>query len=395
MEHIRKLDKNRMRQNNVRLIFETIYRVRGVTRGQLASRTKMSAMNVGRIVDDLMEHGFVEERDGSEPGAPGRPAKRLYLCRNNILNLGVSLDVWGVFVGLVDPYGRIVAETHHPFEGPLPPPEETLRLVADVIGRFCAEQNVPPGLCGVVMPGLLDPEKGHLRLSSQLGWRDLPVVDMLREYTGLPGILLENDVKGRAQAEARCGAAKGYNTSVTMTIGSGIGAGIVIDGKIYRGKDNMAGEIGHIAISTHYKLCECGQVGCLQATVTEAALLQEARTIAPGIDMEGIASAYADGVLWARRLLDLACGSILTTINLLANTFASEAIVLCGSFIDKYPVFRALIREAYERQQPGFLNTNFDLVFSEFGPDGNTIGAATVAFNHRVRKLISNPAIAS
>lgn len=172
-----------------------------------------------------------------------------------------------------------------------------------------------------------------------------------------------------------------------MNIGSGVGAGIVINGNIYRGKDNMAGEIGYISLNTNTKVCECGQTGCLQATITESAILQEARTVRPGIDLDGFAAVYAADETWARKLMELACGTIITTINLLANTYASEAIILCGSLIDNYPVFRQLIDEAYASRQTSFLDTNFDLCYSGFSSDGNVIGAATMALGSLIKQL--------
>ncbi|MDL2217760.1 ROK family protein [Christensenellaceae bacterium OttesenSCG-928-M15] len=389
MAQIYKLDKQTMRKNNVRLIFETIYkqRDRDITRAQLAAQTKMSAMNVGRIVDQLLDQGLVVEHGDTDSGAPGRPAKRLALSRSNILALGVSLDVWGASIGLVDPYGKIIAVENHAFDVTALTPEAALQKTGGIILEFMKEQDIYADRIGVVMPGLVDPKKGHVRLSSQLCWRDLPVSSLLKKYTGIGEVLLDNDVKARALAESRCGSACNYNNSVLMVIGSGIGAGVIINGSIYRGKDNMAGEIGHIAINTNTKLCECGQIGCLQATVTEPAILQEARTIRPDIDMNGFMALYKEGEAWARRLMDMACGTIVMTINLLANTFASEAIILCGSLIDNYPAVRGLIDEAYAIRQPGFLNTNFDLCYSSFNSDGNVIGAASIALQSFIRQL--------
>jgi predicted NBD/HSP70 family sugar kinase len=387
MRNILKLDKNKMRQNNVRLIFETIYRNHGITRAQLAAKTKISAMNVGRIVDFLIERGLVAEHGDTDTGTLGRPGKRLELCREKVISLGVSIDVGGVSIGLVDPYGKIISSEHRFFDVKALCPEDALQETAKMIVEFMSAQGFSADRIGVVVPGIMNPDKGYAQFSSQLGWHNLPVASLLQEYTGVQKVLLDNDVKARALAESWCGVAQKYSNSVLMTIGSGIGAGIIINGSIYRGKDNMAGEIGHIAINTNTKLCECGQIGCLQATITESAILQEARTVCPNIDLDGFAAVYAAGEPWARKLMELACGTIITTINLLANTYASEAIILCGSLIDNYTVFRQLIDEAYACRQTSFLNTNFDLCYSGFGSDGNVIGAAIMALSSLIKQL--------
>lgn len=387
MSQIYKLDKQKMRQNNVRLIFEAIYREHDITRAQLAAKTKMSAMNVGRIVDTLIDQGLVTERGDTDSGAPGRPGKRLVLCGENILSLGVSLDVWGVSIGIVDPYGKITSSKYYPFDVKALEPEAALEKTGGIINEFMAAENFMTDRVGLVLPGLVDSKKGYARLSSQLGWRDLHISDILQPYLNISRLLLDNDVKARALAESLCGAAKKYTNSVLLAIGSGIGAGVIINGSIYRGKDNMAGEIGHVSINTNTKLCECGQVGCLQATITEPAILNEAKTIIPDIDMNRLAEVYAKGDTWARTLIDMACGTIVTTINLLANTYASEAIILCGSLIDNYPLFRELINEAYASRQRGFLNTNFDLCYSTLRANGNMIGAASVSLYDFIKRL--------
>lgn len=383
----KKLDKNRMRQLNTRLIFEMIYRhKRGITRAQLAQKTKMSAMNVGRIVDSLMEQELVTEHSRVESGAPGRPATKLLVRRDAFVNLGIAIDLDEVSLGLVNPYGKVLHQEQFSLLMKEKNPKETLNEVGSAVKAFLAKAGSSISVAGATLPGVVNHKEGIVKLSSQLGWRDVPVGKLLEESIGFH-VLVENDVKARAKAESWCGAGQPYDNSVLMMIGSGIGAGLVIGGDIYRGKDNMAGEIGHIAINGHSRLCECGQMGCLQTTITETAILREARIIRPDIDMNGIAQAYQAGEGWACKLIDMVIRDVLAMINLLANSFASEAIILCGSFIDRHPIFRQMIQEAYERQQTGFLNTNFDLCYSTFGTDGNVIGASTVAFAHMMKQL--------
>lgn len=385
MKGMSKLDRESMRQNNVRMVFEAIYRSDGVTKNELAAGTGLSVMAVSRITDLLQEQDVVEEGESDENGRLGRPAKKVYIKRESIVNVGVSLDVGGVFLGAVDPYGKILRFESHTLALDGRRPEEALRELAHVLHAFLKTHSllgIPSA--GLVMPGIIDYEKGYLRLASQLRWGNIPVASLMESYAPLPKILLENDVKARAQAENRFGSSRGYGSSVLLTIGSGIGAGVIINNSIYRGKDNMAGEFGHSILSMNNRMCECGRMGCAQATISEPALMLEARKVDPAINMEGLIAAYRAGLPWAKRLLHTTAEYILTLLSLLANAYAPEAIILCGSLMDRCPVLRELITQSFREEQAQFLNPTFDIGFSEFGPDGNIIGAATVAFNHNI-----------
>ena len=388
MKYIRKLDNGKMRQNNVRLIFETLHRERSITRAGLAEKTRISAMNVGRIVDSLIERGLVTEHIRAESGAPGRPGINLMLCCENLLHFGVTLDPEGMSAGLVDPYGKIHGDFRREFDVRGIPPEEALREVSESVQQYLTTRDVPVQTMGIAIPGLVDHKSGIVRISSQLGWRNVPAAELLGAYAGLPLALIENDAKARAWAENCCGISQAYLNSILVKISDGIGVGIMIQGDIYRGKNNMAGEIGHAIINTNTRLCECGQTGCLQATLTETAIVREARTVRPDIsDISGVIEAYQRGEGWAHRLMEIVCKDILITINLLANSFASEALILCGSLVDNYPLIRTLINQAYESQQSSFLNIDFDLCYSEFGDEGDVIAAAMVSLSHMLKNL--------
>ncbi|MCJ7667681.1 MAG: ROK family protein, partial [Anaerolineae bacterium] len=121
------------------------------------------------------------------------------------------------------------------------------------------------------LPGKVDPERGIGILSVNLGWRDVPVKSMLEEELGLP-CFIENDVKVAALGESRYGAGKGLRNMVYLTIGTGIAAGVIIEGKIYRGSTGMAGEIGHAIIERNGPRCKCGTRGCLEAVAAGPAI---------------------------------------------------------------------------------------------------------------------------
>lgn len=389
-ERILKLDKGGMRQNNSRLLFETIYRRDGITKAQLAKKTGLSAMAVSRITDLLLEQRMIVDRNSEEQGSPGRPAKQLYISPA-LAHVGISLDIEGAMIGLVGPFGEIIDRETHPFGPAEMPPVKALDIVANAVTAFLAKHALrDTPVIGMSMPGLIDYERANLRFTSQLHWTDVPVGRLLEKRLPVGCVVLDNDVKARAQAESRLRYEKNYERLVLLHIGSGVGAGIVIGHQIYRGKDNLAGELGHSVMGQRSRMCECGQMGCLQATISEQALLAEARMVEPSATMATLESAYHRTVPWARSLLDMTADTILQLIGLLANAYAPDAIVLCGSLIERCAVLRSLISQCHANRRNAWINNSFSLKYSDLGADGTIVGAATIAFNKHIERMITN-----
>lgn len=384
-----KVDKETMHQSNLKLIFYQIYENKQVTRPQLARLTGISIMAVGRLAEELVKWGLVTEEESVEGAAVGRPARLLRVASEKLAVGGIYLDRNGIRAGVVDPYGKILGMTGQPFPAHAQSPEDTLADAVALLQQVCADRSLPmPEAVGLVCPGLISWETGVVRFSSQLKWKDVGALELLQKL--LPGtkIAVDNDIKALALAESRFGAACGYNSCVLLNLGSGIGAAAVIDGVIYRGKDNDAGEIGHISINAGGRMCECGRIGCLQTNIADWAILQEARTVRPGISLPEVFAAYRSGESWAQVLLGRASGYISMAISLLANVYAPEAIVLCGSLIDDFPEFRALSMQDFRHQRSDMLAANFDLAISRFGADGPVIGATSIAFSRLVNQTV-------
>lgn len=188
--------------------------------------------------------------------------------------LFIGVDVGGTKIAAagVDGQGNIRGRVHSPTD--VSGPEMTVRSIAETIEAAIAASGASRGkitAVGLGLPGKVDPERGIGILSVNLGWRDVPVKSMLEKRLGLP-CFIENDVKVAALGESRYGAGKGLRNMVYLTIGTGIAAGVIIEGKIYRGSTNMAGEIGHAIIERNGPRCKCGTRGCLEAVAAGPAI---------------------------------------------------------------------------------------------------------------------------
>jgi glucokinase len=201
---------------------------------------------------------------------------------------------------------------------------------------------------GVASPGALDLVRGLVHEAPQLpGWDGVPLVEIMSERLGVP-VLLENDANAAALGEHRFGAGKGTRYMVYLTISTGVGGGIIIDGKVYHGVSGAAGELGHIVVWFKGPRCLCGERGCLEAIASGTGIAWRAQHLvdrgeAPGLarilqekgelDADEVADAARAGDEQARRLFDevgLYLGSALASF---INIFNPEMIVLGGGVL--------------------------------------------------------------
>lgn len=390
MMKTQKLDKDLMKKNNMKLVLACINEADEISKAQIAEKVQMSIMSINRITDDLIQLGFVCETDRTKENSIGRPPMMLSLNRDNLLSLSVSLEKDTMRVGLVDPFGEIKAIREYTITSSRFDPQEVLKQLAMNLQRFIDSQpdrKILP-VVGIVLPGIVDNKKGRMEFSSNLKWHNVQISKILKEYFPSKDFVVENDIKAIAIAENRFGASKQCHNSVVMNIGNGIGAAVIIDNEIYRGKNNMAGEIGHIIINPVGQMCECGQIGCLQTKIAEWAILREAQSVEADITLEGLFAHYEEKADWAVKLIDSVVDYISISINLLANTYSPEMILLCGSMIQQNKKLRELIEKNYRRHLNDYIKNSFQLKFESFGRDGHIIGGSIIAYQRYIDEVI-------
>lgn len=197
--------------------------------------------------------------------------------------IGVDIGGTNVAVGLVNEEGRIVHKGEVP-TGVGRPFEEIMKDIADLIKRVVQESDYKledVKAIGVGAPGLPDDEKGIIVFASNLDWHNAPVRAELSKYFDVP-IRIENDGNTAGLAEAVAGACKGVDNSITLTLGTGIGSGIIINGKPYSGSHCIGAELGHIIVQVDGIQCTCGNKGCWERYASATALIREGKKAAQG-----------------------------------------------------------------------------------------------------------------
>lgn len=232
--------------------------------------------------------------------------------------IGVDLGGTNIDVGVVAEDWSIISQAHTPTLARRAP-EEVLDDIARCVREAVAAAGLAPGdigALGIGSPGTCDAEKGEVLNAHNLGWFGVPVRGELEKRVGVP-VSLGNDADCAALGETVAGAARGCSDVLMVTLGTGIGGGIVAGGRVYAGHRSLGGEVGHMCIAMDGESCTCGQRGCWEAYASATALIRRG---------EAAAAAQPDSALAAMRPLD----------GLKIFTAANEGDAAAKAVVDEY-----------------------------------------------------------
>jgi glucokinase len=233
---------------------------------------------------------------------------------------------------------------------------------------------------GVVVPGVVDEERGVAVDSSNIGWRDVPLRTLLQQRLDVP-VYLGHDVRGGALAEARRGAATGRRNFVFLPIGTGIGAALVIDGRPYSGANYAAAEVGHIVVRPDGDPCVCGGVGCLETLASASAIARRYSDLTgrPDEGAVAVAARVRAGDTAAVRVWDEAVDALADALTTVGTLFDPEVIVLGGGLSGAGPLLSAPLREGLAKRAHS--RTGPQLRHALLGDEAGCVGAALFALD--------------
>jgi predicted NBD/HSP70 family sugar kinase len=251
-----------------------------ISRVDLARRTGLSQATVTGITADLLTEGMLLEQPGGRSEGGRRPVP-LTLNPDGAYTVGVHLSVDQIAVVLID----LQAGIREVFVKRLDPDdcgaERIIELAVEAVQACLWQAEFTKGQIsgiGVAIPGLIDSRSGFVHYVPNYGWRDIRLAQRLEERMGVR-VYVENSANTLAIYEQWFGFGRGVDNFLLITTEHGIGAGIVVDGKLYRGYRGMAGEFGHTVVDPQGPQCRCGQTGCLEAICGNNAIIREAREL--------------------------------------------------------------------------------------------------------------------
>ncbi|MFZ5815047.1 MAG: ROK family transcriptional regulator [Bacillota bacterium] len=378
-------DRQLIKEWNEALVLDTIRRHEPVTRVELAERTGLGRSTITVITGRLIRQGLVQEVGSLESPDPGRRPTLLRLRARAMSVLGIKLGPEQVTVGVVDLHGEVC----HTVVRPLTQADGDRAVVATLLAavREAAEgasDELGPLLgAGLVMPGVVDPETGATINPYVADWAGLPLRQVLEEALQVP-VLVDNDANAVALAERWHGAGRGAETLLCLTVGVGIGAGLIVGGRLHRGFRYGAGEIGHSLVAPDGPLCRCGRRGCLEALAGDAGL--ERRSGLPREELIRRAQAGdPEAVRHLREAGELIGVAIANAVNLISPdrvVVGGEALLQAGELLLE-PIRRAVAGQAFP------VMADLPVVPAELGQAAWVRGAALLVLEQAFRVPIN------
>lgn len=319
-----------------------------IARTHIARRLGLSPATVTSLTRELLDRGIVRVAEHA-PSRGGRPAVLLELVGGAATAFGVKVapdHLVGVQVTLD---GTVLERFETAFDATQAGSADRLvDVLAEWTGSLPAKR--PPLGIGLGIPGIVDASRRRVH-SPMLGWHDLALPDVLQGRLGVP-VLVDNDVNTLAVSERLYGRCREVEDFVTITVGRGVGLGIVARGDIYRGFGGGAGEFGHVAAVEDGPVCPCGKRGCLEALVGDPALVAEARRTGVLTTRQGVATlrSLADGGDDGAREVYARAGAVLGRATAgLVNILGPELVLVSGEGTQAWPhlaaTFDASLRE--------------------------------------------------
>lgn len=353
----------------LRLIFEQ----QPLSQSNLRDLTGLSMSTISAAIRPLLEAGLVEER-GVRREAMGRPQTLLGIAAHYSSVVGVQLNGDNNLIILTDLAGSLLRE--HPLPpGPLSPDE----LIREVQAFLVGCRSKPVAGLGLALAGLIEPETGLCRLSSVLDWSDVPIANLLSRRLNLP-VVVENDANAFALATMLLGLLPPeVSSAVVMTVGRGLGVGILEGRRLSRGRNGAAGEVGHIPVTGKATFaCHCGQPVCLESVASVRAIKLAAglgnRRLA---DLEGAGAGKA-----AARIIKAAGDHIGLALAQLAAAFDPDTVCLAMEPDNAAPLLLQTIEDSYAAYRLRVLRRPTPLTFLTGWDKMWAMGAASIALQH-------------
>ena len=368
-----------MRGINRSAILEIIRRESPIARTTIARQLGISLPTVMRIVDQLVEEGFVRSH-GETEWSGGRRRPLLEFNSHGNVVLGVDMGGTKLYGALSEISGRIIAESEVDRNGAAG--EECYKLLTRLIDDLldCPElRGRRVRGIGVGAPGITQHREGVVRWAYALSWKDFPLKERLHKKYRLP-ITVDNDVNLAALGEYWFGAGQNVQNMVLITIGAGIGAGIIVDGALYRGSSEASGEIGHTIPGREFLGKSYVDFGALEsaASATGMVMKMPKSVGAANRSIETIFEAASKGQAWARSILDDVIDYLAIAIGNVSVMLDPELIVLGGAITP----YAGILTESITKRMEGTIPSRPRLQASNLGQRATVMGAIVTVLHN-------------
>jgi len=399
-----------LRERNLSSVLNYIFFHKSkASRAKLAIKVGLNKSTSSSLVQELIERDLLRETGKNQESAIGRPATFLEINSQAGFIIGVDLSVDFVLVMVTDFCGQSVWEEKFFMEAKNDQAHiiaKMLEMVNKAISACTEKKQRILGL-GLAVPGLVDTNRDNLIYAPHLDWKGIPFRKILFEATALQNIHIENDANAATIGEHIYGVARRTGDFIFVFVGKGIGSGLFLDGKLYRGKDGFAGEIGHLPIISEPLniVCDCGKSGCWEAYANESTLLNLANARieerkskiisdlmkeqhAP-ISLSILKQAADAGDKDSLDIFSDAGEAIGIGISGLINIFNPDKVIVGGPISISGNYLLPAIKNSVIKHTLPDLNQNVEILLSEFGGKAVVFGAIACITN----QILNSPTI--
>ncbi len=369
-----------LREANRARIIAAVKRHGGLTQVELAGATGLSPATVSNIVKELTASDVLHTTMTTRSG---RRAQHVTLARALGIVAGVHISTRHMHVALADVNDTVIAEHNMPLAKDHRADNEldkVTRLIADMLDSVEATMDEILAV-GIAIPAPVDERRGEISRSGLMrGWDGVSIADLMHRRIKRP-VFVDNEANLGALAEFRLGAARGRSNAVYLRVGQGIGAGLIMNGAVYRGFASGAGEVGHMTIDEHGPLCRCGNRGCLEALAGGPAIIEGLRESNGPLKLKDVVvHAIAGDPICIRAIADAGRQVGIAAANV-CNLLAPQRIVVGGELARAGELFLGPLRHSLERSVVMDTDRVADVVQGQLGDRAELMGAVLYAID--------------
>jgi predicted NBD/HSP70 family sugar kinase len=333
-----------------------------IPRVEIARRTGLSQAAVTKAVAPLIEAGFVTDQPVAVPADDetpsraelgiGRPVSPLTVVPDSISVIGLKVTPTDL-IGVTTDFRAGIRAVRHQQVTDLSA-ESVIKRLAELAKELIETLDDPVDPAGpligigVSVSGDVDARHGVVRDSPFMGWRDIPLAALLTEQLQVP-VVVTNDVRALTVAEHWFGVGVDADSFAVVTIGSGVGCGLYINGEVVSGAHGVSGELGHLPLAPGDLVCTCGRRGCVETVASSDAILARVRetTGRPELDLSGAIELAHSGEVHAREAFDRAGEVIGSALAAMVNLVGPELVVIAGEGVADYDLYDQRMRQAF------------------------------------------------
>lgn len=390
-------------------LIELIRKYGEFTKADFVTYTDYSRTKITTCIDSLLSKKIIVPNKATEYSG-GRRSKTFGLNGKLGLLAGIDIGATSIDLGIADFSGKLLARYAEPAsvkDGPI----KILGRVCSLLENMLKENNWEPeriiGI-GIGVPGPVDFSVGVVVSPPIMpGWDCYPIIQTMQQWFPSANVVVDNDVNVMALGEINQGAGKRVSNLIFVKIGTGIGAGIICEGNIYRGASGCAGDIGHIGVNKSGPVCHCGNQGCLETVAAGPAIAERSLIAAQAgkspillkyyerngnvLRAEDVNNAAREGDALAIEVIRESGQFVGDVLASLVNFYNPEMIVIGGGVSNLGNLLLSSIRQTVLHRSLPLATRDLEIVFSEIGPDAGVIGAVNLAMDY----MFSLPAVSA